>query len=134
MLVRMVNLRVLGLLVALAACDRGQVRTGPSCEVVAGQIVLVHTKGVQSVSTMEVKGAIAKRCNEDKWSEEARTCISKALSRDDLRTCTHDKLTGAQAHKLTEASGALGNHAREAIAKMREFTDKMCQCKDSPCA
>jgi hypothetical protein len=130
----MVNLRVVGLLVALAACDRGAVKTGPSCDAVAAQIVTVQTKGVQSVSTMEAKSAIAKRCTDDKWAEEARTCISKATSRDEMKKCTHDKLTGEQADKLTDAARGLGGGAQEAMAKMREFTDKMCQCTDAECA
>jgi hypothetical protein len=130
----MANLRVLGVLVVLAACDRGAVKTGPSCDSVASQIVTVQTKGKQSVNTMEVKGAIAKRCTEDKWTEEARSCISKASVRDDIKKCTHDKLTGEQADKLAESARALGGEAAEAMAKMREFGDKMCQCKDSACA
>jgi len=133
----MLNLRVVGVLVALAvaACDRGAVKTGPSCDAVAAQIITVQTKGKQSVNTMEVKAAIAKRCTEDKWSEEARTCMSKATSRDDIKTCSHNKLTGEQADKATEATRALGvGTAHEALAKMREFTESMCQCKDSACA
>lgn len=117
------------------ACDRGSVKAGPTCDATAAQIVTVMTKGKQDVHSMETKSAIIKRCTDDKWSDDARTCLTKAQSRDEVTTCAHDKLTGEQADHLKVSSKGLGApQFAEAIQKMQEFTDKMCACKDAKCA
>jgi hypothetical protein len=118
----------------LVACDRGSAHSGPACDKTAAQIITVMTKGKQDVHAMEVKSAIVKRCTDDKWSDEARTCIAKAQTRDELKTCAHDKLTGEQADHLKESSKGVGSSASEAMAKMQEFSDKMCACKEAKCA
>jgi hypothetical protein len=84
---------------------------------------------------MEAKGPIKKTCTDAKWSDDARGCITKATTRDVLKDCTHDKLTGEQNEKLREAARPLDvSDVAEAMAKMREFEGKMCQCKTAPCA
>jgi hypothetical protein len=134
----MVNSRVvLGALcvVVLGACDRGESKAGPSCDTAAAQIVSALTKGEKSVSSMEAKGKLVKTCTDTKWPEPARTCFGKAQSRDDVKTCEHDTLTGAQADKLGDASSGLGSlGSKQALAKMKEFADKLCACHDAKCA
>src|ERR1041385_1710521 len=131
----MVKIRVVVLAaLALAACDKGA-KSGPDCTATAKQIETVLTDGKPSVTSAEAKAGIVKTCMDDKWTGDARTCISAAKTKDAYKDCVHDKLTGDQAEKLKKATATLGGtDFAEAMKKMREFTDKMCACKDAKCA
>ncbi|HTL34445.1 MAG TPA: hypothetical protein VL326_15060, partial [Kofleriaceae bacterium] len=99
------------------------------------QIVVMLSSGDKSVSMMEVVGVVVKICTDMKWPDPARSCFAKAQSRDSLRTCEHETLTGTQADKLDDATGGISSvSTQEALKKMGELADKMCACKDAKCA
>lgn len=81
----------------------------------------------------DVDAIIAARCNEDRWTAEARDCLTAAKADSAVRECTYKHLTQEQADKLAEVLPS-GASTREAIAKMTELKDKMCACQDAACA
>lgn len=89
---------VRGLLVLLlltGACQRRS--TVPSCEVMADH-VLAMFEPVDDFAR-SVRGVFAKRCTEDAWSEDMRSCVGTTKSLTEPQNCKR-KLVPEQATKL----------------------------------
>jgi hypothetical protein len=96
---------------------------GPACKTAVEK---AHAAGIHmkpSVVT-ETIGL----CVQKEWSADARTCVAAASTAPELDAC-------ATRFKL-EPGGAIRNGASfaKAMAKMAEFRDQMCACKDMACA
>lgn len=117
-------------------CDRGAKVKQADCSAV---VPVLAKPGTDVTLTGEqlhtVETAIATRCRDDKWPEEAVTCITKASDEAGRRDCFYKHLTQEQKDKLDAATRPLRAASVERImAKMREFKDAMCACTDPGCA
>jgi hypothetical protein len=78
---------------------------------------------------------ISSRCLDDDWNKALRACLKTSASDRDSSRCKHEHMTRDQAKKLDAAlEPDVVSGAAEAMAAMRDFTDKMCACKDPACA
>jgi hypothetical protein len=96
---------------------------GPACKTAVEK---AHAAGIHmkpSVVT-ETIGL----CVQKEWSADARTCVAAASTAPELDAC-------ATRFKL-EPGGAIHDGAAmsKVMAKMVEFKDQMCACKDMACA
>lgn len=107
----------------------------PSTAAVITRVLAADGETKDEKTIADVKGAVATRCNDDKWTAEARSCLIAANSAEALKDCGYNHLTQAQQDRLNKTTVALpsGDTAR-IFAKFMKFTDDMCACKDSACA
>jgi hypothetical protein len=85
-----------------------------------------HAATVVHVSPREVTMAIGE-CEQQEWPQLARECVNDIKSDADLVACgEHDGLG---------KRGIFAGHtsSEKALAKMEEFKDKLCACKDAAC-
>jgi hypothetical protein len=82
----------------------------------------------------KVNADVAKRCSEDKWTAEARTCLMGANTPEAVHDCGYKNLTHEQEDKLAAATAPLTSFTfSRAMKAMTEFKDQLCACKDAPC-
>ncbi|HEY5947950.1 MAG TPA: IPT/TIG domain-containing protein [Kofleriaceae bacterium] len=87
-----------------------------------------------AVDHSAIKTEIAKRCDDDKWTVEARNCLSAAQTKDAVHDCGYQHLTQAQQDKLDHSTAELTSFDfKRAMAAMTKFKDELCACKDQPC-
>jgi hypothetical protein len=104
----------------------------PSTSAVVTRVLATEN---EAKDTGGVKDAVAKRCSEDKWSGEARSCLIVANTGQALHDCGYNHLTQAQQDKLNKATTPLTSFEMErAMRAMSKFKDQMCGCKDAKCA
>lgn len=85
-----------------------------------------------------LKEVMATRCREDHWSAAALSCLEAAKDTPASQTCFGDHLTKEQHDKLLLGMSTMKVDGKEsaaapALAKMSEFRDRMCTCKDQAC-
>lgn len=122
-------------LVVASACDRGAMPKKPDC---SGAVAVLARSEPGVTLTEEqrsnLKAMIANRCSEDQWSDQAVACVAKAIDAKSQRECMYKHLTQEQQDKLDRATRPLrGDAAQRALAKLTEFKDSMCACKDAAC-
>ena len=105
------------------------------CASTAAVITRVLATGREKVDRGAVTTDVAKRCSDDRWSAEARTCLIAANTGEALHDCGYRTLTQEQQDKLDRATAKLGSSGAEAAMQaMQEFSTKMCACTDQACA
>src|SRR5262245_44978136 len=122
----------------VVACDSGTKASSSECSATATAIV---TKLSVDNPQSEIQAAIAdvsRLCSEDHWTPEARNCFRAMKTAEDVRACSYTHITQQQKDRFESATAPLvakRTFAR-AIAKLRDFRDKMCVCKehDAACA
>jgi hypothetical protein len=120
------------LVLSLAACDRGSSKAAaPSCDADADAIMKTVKLPADKATTG--RAVVLSHCKDDKWSEDARSCFAKASTSKEQKDCSYKTLTREQAESLKKAIPSSFD-ASDAMAKMNEFADKMCACKDTHCA
>ena len=93
---------------------------GPDCKTVASHTVTtidaaaLGDKGPAMVTLLE------KRCTEDKWSDEARSCFATIQSDDEGQGCADGKLTEAQREAVKRDAGELLGEGNESMKKKEE--------------
>jgi hypothetical protein len=126
----------------LAACGGGtkQAATTPEnsaaadCTSTAAVIARVLASEDAKAEQPTVSANVAKRCTDDKWSAEARTCLSSATAPDAVKACGYKNLTHEQEDKLGEATAPLTSVTFErAFKAMLGFKADLCACKDAAC-
>ncbi len=107
----------------------------PSTAAVITRVLVADNEVKDAKQVDEVKVAVAKRCEDDKWTGEARSCLIAANAAEALKDCGYNHLTQAQQDRLNKATAALpsGELAR-VFAAFNKFTEQMCACKDAACA
>src|SRR3954465_13675945 len=97
------RIAIVGVLL-LAACDRG-VPAAPTCEAATDALIKVlapNPPKAESAERVQLAG-LSVRCKEDKWSNEARTCVANATTQAAQKDCWHKTLTQNQAEKMNAA-------------------------------
>jgi hypothetical protein len=107
----------------------------PSTAAVITRVLAVESETKDDKKVSAVTGDVAKRCDADKWTAEARSCLIAANSSDALKDCGYNHLTQAQQERLDKATAEMpgGDLARVFVA-FNKFTEQMCACKDAACA
>jgi hypothetical protein len=105
------------------------------CASAAATITRLLAADDKQADTRSIQTNVEKRCAVDRWTAEARSCLSAASTEQALTECGYNNLTQAQQHKLNEATATIGSGSIEhAMRAMQQFSDQMCACKDAPCA
>lgn len=107
--------------VMVAACDRGASQP-KSCE----EAFRAASKRVPTLQDPKTLGKAVGECISQEWPAEARKCVADVRDAPDLAAC----LLRYEKHEVPKQDES----ARDALNKMRKFTDDMCACKDTACA
>jgi hypothetical protein len=127
----------------LAACGSGGTKqnTVPEnsaavdCTSTAAVITRVLAAEHKQPEPAAVKTDVAKRCTDDKWTAEARTCLLGANTGQALHDCGYKTLTQEQQDKLDKTTAVLTSlNVERVLDEMAKFKDQLCACKDAPCA
>lgn len=92
--------------------DQIPATAGPGCKAVAQQMAIVEFADDADKQAQAVE-ILTKRCAQDKWSDEARSCLGTAQSEDELEGCA-TKLTKEQVDATEQDSKALFGSSDEA--------------------
>jgi hypothetical protein len=87
---------------------------GPECKVVAEQLVHMLLADKPNKHAMAIP-IVTKRCTEDKWSDEARSCAASAQNADEADGCVKH-LTPAQKESMQNAAKAFEEDGPDAAA------------------
>jgi hypothetical protein len=127
----------------VAACGGGGTKTTgvpensapQDCASTAAAITRVLAADSKQTVTPAVKTDVEKRCTDDKWTAEARTCLLGATTGEALHDCGYRNLTGLQQDNLNKATATLTSmNVDQVFADMTKFKDQLCACKDAACA
>ena len=119
-----------------AACDRGP-RPAECRQVVAA--IRAPGPGEPDDRYRDTKEAVLARCIQDKWSRAAIKCFAAAMTRDERKQCIERRLTEKQRDLFVRDMANLqpdltAEQMDERLAKLTEFKDAMCACRDAACA
>jgi hypothetical protein len=82
----------------------------------------------------KVNADVTKRCSDDKWTADARTCLMSANTSEALTKCGYENLTQQQQDKLNAATAPMSGTSTARVMKvMVGFKDQLCACKDAAC-
>jgi hypothetical protein len=105
------------------------------CTSAAATITRILAADVKQSDTASVQTNVEKRCTDDHWTAEARSCLAAASTEPALTKCGYNHFTQAQQDRLDDATAGLGTASIQYAMKMMEqFRDDMCACKDAACA
>lgn len=123
--------------------------------VISGLVVRLHPGAGGDAKLDEARSnytaVLSNRCTEDKWTAEAMACIQAAPSEQEFQRCQDQHLSQEQRDKLGRATQAVAfapsaevpgarpapkeaGGVGESLAMFTGFADKMCGCRDTPCA
>jgi hypothetical protein len=123
-------LAVLVAVVTLGACEQGSSKvTDADC----GKAVDALSKRAAPDKQAAAKTGLIKACLDGHWTREAVTCLTKAADKEAETACRYHSFTQEQAEKLDDVARELLSNVGAALAKMSEFKDQMCACKDALC-
>src|SRR5262249_20716450 len=93
-----------------------------------------------AAKTKLLREPLVAHCRGDQWPPTVVACVSSAADRTSLGPCW-TALPAAQTEKLeadleaaVKAGAPEADDMAKALAKMTEFRDQMCACKDTACA
>lgn len=119
-----------------ASCDRGP-RPAECWQVVA--TIRAPRPGETDDRLRDIKQAVLARCIQDKWSRAAIKCFATTASNDERTDCIENQLTAKQrelfVREMSELTPELtATQIDERLAKLVDFKDAMCSCRDAACA
>ncbi|HEY5925652.1 MAG TPA: hypothetical protein VIV11_28395 [Kofleriaceae bacterium] len=108
---------------AFLGCGSNKTK-GPDCSAAAAALAKIGP----------LKDDLKAWCVEEKWSQAAIACMSKATSKADVGACAKH-FTDDQFRPLS-TTNPMVSEQRIAVAEaeLTKFTDAMCACKDGACA
>jgi len=118
--------------VVLAGCDAGAPKT--DCVGAVSNVLGLADAKTDRANT-QIKDALFRQCSDGGWSPKTADCLLGAETRDDVEECSRGRMTREQsAAFIAVAQPLLDAMTKGVIAKMEEFSDRMCGCKDAACA
>lgn len=130
------------LVAMVAACNRGTPAPASvpknrvahdDCTTTSAALAKVLTPPGEEATHPDLEATFARRCSDDRWTPEARNCLTAARIDDAVSECTYKHLTQEQADKFAKVLPS-DPSTRRVMAKMTELKDKMCACADPACA